>query len=464
MATNLVVIIQSKLEKCIIRGELASCGKHLVIHTVRCTVLYARESYRGQICLHKDLFALPFACRYVVIKKLGWGHFSTVWMVKDRKAASSGDATQFFALKVQKSAEHYTEAAMDEVELLDCISKERKKVELTLPMGGKDSDGVPITDVVDYSNYVATLQDSFFHTGPNGKHMCMVFIMLGVNLLSVIKAYNYRGIPLPVVKNMIKGMCKGLDFLHRKCQIIHTDLKPENVLILFDESTDPSLKNKMAALSIEDKNTTHNPMPVSITEMASQLEDPNLPPDDRKKLRRRLKKKRQKERRRTFGSGDDAGSSDDGESETEGDGDDDDDGEEEQSNGSSFLSDWEMSKILSKAISPAESDSGIVPAAANRVKRRLTHSAFVTSNFGHRIVSADSKLMEVLRDTVEVKRPSSDELDSNLRAAQNGGGLAEVAFMLRAFTPEDELADGLSGALSGIPWEMKKGDKSTREW
>lgn len=405
------------------------------------------------------------ACRYVVIKKLGWGHFSTVWMVKDRKAASSGDATQFFALKVQKSAEHYTEAAMDEVELLDCISTERKKVEQTLSMGGKDSDGVTIADVVDCSNYVATLQDSFFHTGPNGKHMCMVFIMLGVNLLSVIKAYNYRGIPLPVVKNMIRGMCKGLDFLHRKCQIIHTDLKPENVLILFDESADPSLKNKMAALSIEDKNTKRNPMGLSIIEMASQLEDPNLSPDDRKKLRRRLKKKRQKERKRTFGNGDDAGSSDEGVSDTEGD-DDDDDGEEDQSN-ASFLSDWEMSKILNNAttmISPIESNNGIVPAAANRVKRRLTHSAFVTSNFGHRIVSADSKLMEVLRDTVEVKRPSPDELEFNLRAAQNSGGVAEVAFMLRAFTPEDELADGLSGALGGIPWEMKKGDNSTREW
>ena len=57
-------------------------------------------------------------------------------MVKDRKlvatpkpATTSSSAAQpiFFALKVQKSAEHYTEAAMDEVELLDCIAQERKK-------------------------------------------------------------------------------------------------------------------------------------------------------------------------------------------------------------------------------------------------------------------------------------------------------------------------------------------------
>ena len=61
----------------------------------------------------------------------------------------------------------------------------------------------------------------------------MVFSMLGCNHLSVIKAWNYRGIPLSVVKVMIRDVLKGLDFLHRKCKIIHTDLKPENVLLQY---------------------------------------------------------------------------------------------------------------------------------------------------------------------------------------------------------------------------------------
>lgn len=172
--------------------------------------------------------------RYVVIKKLGWGHFSTVWMVKDRqlaKATGQGATKekQFFALKVQKSAEHYTEAAIDEVALLDCVAQERKKCEAMLLQKKMDVNGVAMKDTVEHAKHVATLHDSFFHTGPNGRHMVMVFGMLGCNLLSVIKAYNYRGIPIPVVKNMIRGMCMGLDFLHRKCSIIHTDLKPENV-------------------------------------------------------------------------------------------------------------------------------------------------------------------------------------------------------------------------------------------
>jgi hypothetical protein len=51
--------------------------------------------------------------RYVIIQKLGWGHFSTVWLTKDLKY------NNYVAVKVQKSAQHYLEAAYDEVEILD---------------------------------------------------------------------------------------------------------------------------------------------------------------------------------------------------------------------------------------------------------------------------------------------------------------------------------------------------------
>ncbi len=50
--------------------------------------------------------------RYVILQKLGWGHFSTVWLSKDIKYNT------YVAIKVQKSASHYLEAAFDEVEIL----------------------------------------------------------------------------------------------------------------------------------------------------------------------------------------------------------------------------------------------------------------------------------------------------------------------------------------------------------
>lgn len=143
--------------------------------------------------------------KYTVIRKLGWGHFSTVWLSRDNTTG------KHVALKVVRSAAHYTETAIDEIKLLN------KVVQANIDHPGR--------------KHVVSLLDSFNHKGPNGMHVCMVFEVLGENLLGLIKKWNHRGIPMPLVKQITKQVLLGLDYLHRECGIIHTDLKPENVLI-----------------------------------------------------------------------------------------------------------------------------------------------------------------------------------------------------------------------------------------
>lgn len=113
------------------------------------------------------------------------------------------------AMKVVKSATHYTEAARDEVQLLQCARD-------------RDSDD---------AFHCCRLLDHFDHSGPHGRHVCMVFEVLGDNLLALIRAYNHRGIPMPVVRHLAHQILVALDFLHTTCGIIHTDLKPENVMM-----------------------------------------------------------------------------------------------------------------------------------------------------------------------------------------------------------------------------------------
>ena len=72
-------------------------------------------------------------------------------------------------------------------------------------------------------------------SGPHGIHVCMVFEVLGHNLLKFIIESNYEGIPLLNVKVIIKQVLEGLTYLHTKCGIIHTDIKPENVLVVAEE-------------------------------------------------------------------------------------------------------------------------------------------------------------------------------------------------------------------------------------
>jgi serine/threonine-protein kinase SRPK1 len=61
--------------------------------------------------------------RYKVIEKLGWGHFSTVWLTEDLYMIKMElnffrKTPRYAALKVVKSAKHYAEAAQDEIKLL----------------------------------------------------------------------------------------------------------------------------------------------------------------------------------------------------------------------------------------------------------------------------------------------------------------------------------------------------------
>jgi len=151
-----------------------------------------------------------FHNRYHVIRKLGWGHFSTVWLCWDLTDK------KFVALKVVKSASHYTETALDEIKLLKCVRET------------DENDSLRERTVM--------LLDDFKISGVNGTHVCMVFEVLGHNLLKFIIRNNYQGMPLQNVKIMMKQVLEGLHYLHTKCQIIHTDIKPENVLVCVDES------------------------------------------------------------------------------------------------------------------------------------------------------------------------------------------------------------------------------------
>ncbi|XP_041748425.1 SRSF protein kinase 2 isoform X4 [Coregonus clupeaformis] len=147
--------------------------------------------------------------RYQVVKKLGWGHFSTVWLGWDI------EKRRFVALKVVKSAPTFTETALDEIKLLKCV---------------RDSDpSDPKRDTV------VQLIDDFKVSGVNGEHVCMVLEVLGHQLLKWIIKSNYTGLPLPCVKSILRQVFQGLDYLHTKCKIIHTDIKPENILLRVDE-------------------------------------------------------------------------------------------------------------------------------------------------------------------------------------------------------------------------------------
>ena len=165
--------------------------------------------------------------KYVLLKKLGWGHFSTVWL------AFKLSDKQLYALKIQKGAEKYAESAFEEMEILDIVAKNFKNEEWEKFLRGHHKD--PGLQATRDNTHNLQMFDQFFHHGMYGRHFTMAFEVLGKNVLSLIKKYDYRGIPLPVVRKMARQLLLGLDYMHRVCGIIHTDLKPENVVFSLTE-------------------------------------------------------------------------------------------------------------------------------------------------------------------------------------------------------------------------------------
>ncbi|NWZ32704.1 SRPK kinase, partial [Asarcornis scutulata] len=145
-----------------------------------------------------------FNTRYQALRELGSGAFATVWLCQDTRKKKN------VAVKVLKSREGFAEAAQDEVSLLRCVSSMRKK----------DRAG----------ENIVCLLDDFRMIGENGLHILLLGA-LGPSLRCLMCNYAAQGLPLPFVKKSLQQVLTGLHFLHRRCRIIHADIKPENVLL-----------------------------------------------------------------------------------------------------------------------------------------------------------------------------------------------------------------------------------------
>ncbi|XP_040914894.1 SRSF protein kinase 3 isoform X2 [Toxotes jaculatrix] len=152
-----------------------------------------------------------FNRRYQVVSKLGWGYFSTVWLCLDLRLG------RHVAVKVLKSGAGFTQAGQDELTLLRCASG---------PTSRHPS-----------SQRIVQLLDEFKLAGVNGVHMCLVLELLGPDLRSWQLCFGNPGLSRLWVKQILTQVLQGLDYLHAQCKIIHTDIKPENILLCLEEQS-----------------------------------------------------------------------------------------------------------------------------------------------------------------------------------------------------------------------------------
>ncbi|KAB8255138.1 kinase-like domain-containing protein [Aspergillus pseudonomiae] len=152
-----------------------------------------------------------FKDRYKALNKIGYGVYSTVWLVRDLEPAQSGPENEFRALKVL-SAECYEgkEVPIFEREILTHLRH-----------GDRHQLGY---------NHVCHILDDFEHRGPNGTHVCLVFELMGETLRSFGAWFAESRLPNSVMRRFTIQLLLVLDFAHEH-NVIHTDIKPDNIFV-----------------------------------------------------------------------------------------------------------------------------------------------------------------------------------------------------------------------------------------
>lgn len=109
---------------------------------------------------------------------------------------------------------------------------------------------------------------------------------MGPNLLDVIQHYEYKEkrMPLWLVKKITRDVLLGLVYLHERCKIIHTDLKPENIMIKMEISEEEQIVEQLKNYKVK---------PISMKYLKNIQTSKN--PKSKKKLEKKKQKKKKQQ-------------------------------------------------------------------------------------------------------------------------------------------------------------------------
>ncbi|KAI9330754.1 kinase-like domain-containing protein [Obelidium mucronatum] len=136
--------------------------------------------------------------RYKIIRLLGQGTFGKVVEAFDRTRNVN------VAIKIIRSIQKYRDAAKVEVRVLSALKKH---------------------DPLNLKRCIHLL--AFFE---HRNHTCMVFELLAQSIFDFLKENSFAPFPVPHIQQFATQILESITFMHG-LRLIHTDLKPENLML-----------------------------------------------------------------------------------------------------------------------------------------------------------------------------------------------------------------------------------------
>lgn len=214
--------------------------------------------------------------KYIIVKYLGRGSFSKVWMVLDIIN------NKYYALKIQDYK--YREEIDNEIKYIKILQKDYVKIE-----NGETNlkKGFNFSDI----NF-GLMKDNFIFKINNKECRCLLMELLGDSLDKLCYNENDNLLTTKLVKKIIRDIISGLVLLHKN-NILHTDLKMDNLLFNSLSKKLLDYKNKIENLKISEyfSNLFENSLPKEI-----MLLDKNK----RKVIKRKVKQRSFKDTTKYF--------------------------------------------------------------------------------------------------------------------------------------------------------------------
>ncbi|KAJ2852867.1 serine/threonine protein kinase, CMGC, dual-specificity, partial [Coemansia erecta] len=157
---------------------------------------YGFDDERGDYIIHMNDHLLY---RYELLEVLGKGSFGQVLRARDHKTG------EIVAIKIIRNRKRFHHQAQVEVKLLECLRR-------------WDPSG---------AHNILQMTASFYFRN----HLCIVMELLSINLYEWLKAHQFAGTPVPLLRHLTVQMLQALQLMGRH-RIIHADLKPENILLM----------------------------------------------------------------------------------------------------------------------------------------------------------------------------------------------------------------------------------------